>query len=102
MIDRRTFLKLSTTAGASALLVARYGLGRSAFAATQGPGLSDPAMQPKFSELVPNALDPGFIYDTSMGKIKVAVDQTVQMTGLVGPDGLTPVPTTLGSVACPM
>ncbi|MDH3411655.1 MAG: multicopper oxidase domain-containing protein [Gammaproteobacteria bacterium] len=95
MIDRRSFFKLSTTAGASALLAARYGLGRSAFAATQGPGLSDPALQPKFVEPVPNALDPGFIYDTSGGKIKVAVGQMVQMTGLVGPDGVTPVPTTL-------
>jgi FtsP/CotA-like multicopper oxidase with cupredoxin domain len=65
------------------------------FGATQGPGLSDPASQPKFTELVPNALDPGFIYDTSKGKIKVAVGQTVQMTGLVAPDRVTPVPTTV-------
>jgi FtsP/CotA-like multicopper oxidase with cupredoxin domain len=64
-------------------------------AVTQGPGLSDPAVQPMFANEVPNALDPGFIYDTSKGKIKVAVDQTVQMTGLVGSDGVTPVPTTL-------
>jgi FtsP/CotA-like multicopper oxidase with cupredoxin domain len=48
-----------------------------------------------FSELAPNALDPGFIYDTSKGKIKVAVGQTVQNTGLLAPDGVTPVPTTL-------
>jgi FtsP/CotA-like multicopper oxidase with cupredoxin domain len=68
---------------------------RRAFAATQGPGLSDPAIQPKFQTYVPNALDPGFIYDTSKGKIKVAVGQTVQMTGLVAPDGVTPVPTTV-------
>jgi len=51
-------------------------------------------MQPKFSTLVPNALDPTFIYDTSMGKIKVAVDQTVQYTGLLATGG-TPVPTTV-------
>jgi FtsP/CotA-like multicopper oxidase with cupredoxin domain len=50
-------------------------------------------MQPKFHTYAPNALDPGFIYDTSKRKIKVAVGQTVQMTGLVGPDGVTPVPT---------
>jgi hypothetical protein len=64
-------------------------------AATQGPGLSNPAMQPKFEAFVPNALDPGFIYDTRKGKIKVAVGQTVQYTGLVGTDGMTPVPTTV-------
>jgi FtsP/CotA-like multicopper oxidase with cupredoxin domain len=66
-----------------------------AFAATQGPGLSDPALQPKFTNPVPNALNPGFIFDTSKGKIKVAVGQTVQSTGLVAPDGVTPVPTTV-------
>jgi FtsP/CotA-like multicopper oxidase with cupredoxin domain len=52
-------------------------------------------VQPKFRAYAPNALDPGFTYDTSSGKIKVAVGQTVQMTGLVGPDGVTPVPTTV-------
>ena len=60
-----------------------------------GTGLSDPELQPKFVETVPNALDPGFIYDTSKGSIKVAVGQTVQMTGLVGPDGVTLLPTTV-------
>jgi FtsP/CotA-like multicopper oxidase with cupredoxin domain len=75
------------------LFVAGYT--RRAFAATQGPGLSDPAMQPKFVNAVPNALDPGFIYDTARGKIKVAVGPTVQQTGLVAPDGVTPVPTPL-------
>ena len=68
---------------------------RRAWAATQGPGLSDPAMQPKFANYVPNALDPGFIYDTSKGQIKVQVSQSVQNTGLVGTDGVTPVPTTI-------
>jgi FtsP/CotA-like multicopper oxidase with cupredoxin domain len=94
MVSRREFLKL-TGASAGALAALRYGLMGGAFAATEGPGLSDPASQPKFSEIVPNALDPGFIYDTSKGKIKVAVGQMVQNIGLVGPDGVTPVPTTL-------
>ncbi|MEE8569071.1 MAG: multicopper oxidase domain-containing protein, partial [Anaerolineales bacterium] len=49
----------------------------------------------KFMVTVPNALDPGFIYDTRKGDIKVAVGQMVQNTGLVGSDGVTPVPTTL-------
>jgi len=72
---------------------------RKAWAETQGPGLSDPFIQPKFINPVPNALDPGFIYQTQrtgkINKIKVAVGQSVQMTGLVGPDGVTPVPTTV-------
>jgi FtsP/CotA-like multicopper oxidase with cupredoxin domain len=51
--------------------------------------LSDPALQPKFVNLAPNALDPGFKYaGTSIG-----VGETKQMTGLVAPDGVTPVPT---------
>jgi FtsP/CotA-like multicopper oxidase with cupredoxin domain len=72
----------------------KFGLPK-AFGVTQGPGLSDPALQPKFANAVPNALDPGFIYNTRKGKIKVAVGQTVQMTGLVGTDNVTPVPTTV-------
>jgi FtsP/CotA-like multicopper oxidase with cupredoxin domain len=50
-------------------------------------------MQPKFVNAVPNALDPGFIYDTGDGAIRVGVGQATQQTGLVGPDGSTPVPT---------
>lgn len=34
-----------------------------------------------------NALDPGFIYDTSKGRIKVGVGPTTQQTGLVDADG---------------
>jgi FtsP/CotA-like multicopper oxidase with cupredoxin domain len=48
-----------------------------------------------FENEVPDAMAPGFIYDTSKGKIKVAVGQTVQYTGLVAPDGVTKVPTTV-------
>jgi FtsP/CotA-like multicopper oxidase with cupredoxin domain len=95
MISRRDFLKLSGASAAALYAATRGNPLMRALAATQGPGLSDPAMQPKFAVAVPNALDPGFIYDTSKGKIKVAVDQTVQHTGLVAPDGVTPVPTTL-------
>ncbi len=104
MISRRNFFKLSAATGIG-LAVSGRTIGtrqgrlsldvRRALAATQGPGLSDPALQPKFTNAVPNALDPGFIYDTSSNKIKVAVGQTVQYTGLVAPDGVTPVPTTL-------
>jgi FtsP/CotA-like multicopper oxidase with cupredoxin domain len=93
-MTRRQVLKAGMIGGAGLMLPWKFRLPR-AFAATQGPGLSDPAIQPKFMEAVPNALDPGFIYNTSKGKIKVAVDETVQMTGLVAPDGVTPVPTTV-------
>ncbi|MGD2178509.1 MAG: multicopper oxidase domain-containing protein, partial [Anaerolineae bacterium] len=97
MINRRDFLKLSAAAGAGLMVPVgksgKLGAVRRALAATQGPGLSDPAMQPKFNVYAPNALDPGFIFDTSKNKIKVAVGQTIHTTGLVGPDGVTPVPT---------
>ncbi|MFC1997694.1 multicopper oxidase family protein [Chloroflexota bacterium] len=96
MISRRDFLKISSLMGAGTYFAtSRLGSIASAFAATQGPGLSDPAEQPKFANAVPNALDPGFIFDTKKGKITVDVQQSVQMTGLVGPDGVTPVPTTV-------
>jgi FtsP/CotA-like multicopper oxidase with cupredoxin domain len=91
-VKRRDFVKITGAAGAG-LMVAGYT--RRALAATQGPGLSDPALQPKFMEPVPNALDPGFIYNTAKGKISVAVGPTVQETGLVGLDGMTRVPTPL-------
>jgi FtsP/CotA-like multicopper oxidase with cupredoxin domain len=60
------------------------------------PGLSDPAAQPKFVNPVPNALDPSFAFAPSNKnklKYKIAVGPSVQMTGLLGPDGLTPVAT---------
>ena len=95
MISRRDFLKLSG-ASAAALYAATHGkFLLHVLGATQGPGLSDPAAQPKFTNAVPNALDPGFIFNTKKGKITVDVAQSVQMTGLVGPDGVTPVPTTV-------
>jgi FtsP/CotA-like multicopper oxidase with cupredoxin domain len=93
---RRDFIKMGAAAGAGLYLSTKMGWVRVAGAATQGPGLSDPALQPKFANPVPNALDPGFIYETGKkGKIKVAVGQSSQMTGLVGTDGVTPVPTTI-------
>ncbi len=106
MISRRQFFKLTAATGVgmavsgTSVQTSRRGTfrfgARPAFAATQGPGLSDPAIQPKFQAVVPNALDPGFVYDIkNSGKVKVAVGQTAQMTGLVAPDGVTPVPTTV-------
>jgi len=92
MITRRQFI--GTVAASSALVGLRPFTGASpALAASQGPGLSDPALQPKFSALVPNALDPSFAYNIKGGKIKVGVGQGVHYTGLASPDGLTALPT---------
>ena len=60
MVSRREFLKLSgITAGGLALT--SNGFIR-VLAETAAPGLSDPALQPKFAYPVPDALSPGFIY----------------------------------------
>jgi FtsP/CotA-like multicopper oxidase with cupredoxin domain len=95
MANRRQFIKYSGLAGAGLWAQSKLGWVRTVFATTQGPGLSDPALQPKFANPVPNAMDPGFIYNAKKGKIKVAVGQTMHQTGLVGTDGVTPVPTTV-------
>ena len=99
-LTRRDFLRITgTAAGGAAVLSAmpstlrNLGLAR---AATASAGLSDPALQPKFATPVPNALDPGFKYAPKKGKIKVAVGQSVQQTGLVAiRSAVTPVPTTV-------
>jgi len=93
MVTRRRFLQ-SSIAAAIAMGMPWRRFVTEAYGDTVLAGLSNPAMQPKFVSAVPDALGPGFIYDTSRGKIKVAVGQTVQYTGLVGPGG-APVPTTL-------
>jgi spore coat protein A len=46
-------------------------------------GLIDPAVQPLFEEMVPNPLDPSFIYDTSGGFIEISVSEGETETGLV-------------------
>jgi FtsP/CotA-like multicopper oxidase with cupredoxin domain len=56
-------------------------------------GLSDPALQPKFVELAPNALDPAFLFkDLNEGGLpahkpnfSLRVRQTTQSTGLIDP-----------------
>jgi FtsP/CotA-like multicopper oxidase with cupredoxin domain len=95
MISRRDFFKLTAATGVGLAVATTPALGRQrsigglqrVFAATQGPGLSDPALQPKFANAVPNALDPGFIFDTGDGAIRVGVGPAMQQTGLVGPSG---------------
>jgi len=94
-LTRRSFIQATSATAAGVWLASNFGFLNRVLAVTQGPGLSDPALQPKFSTLVPNALDPTFIYDVKKGKTKISVGQAVQMTGLVGSDGATPLPTTV-------
>ena len=69
-MNRRDFLKISAAAGAATFAVPGFAV-RDAQAHTLAarryvalaPGLSDPALQPKFVELAPNALDPGYVYE---------------------------------------
>jgi FtsP/CotA-like multicopper oxidase with cupredoxin domain len=97
MVDRRRFLKTSIAAAVAASVPGQLWI-REAFGEPLRAGLSDPAGQPKFANLVPDALNPGFKFDLGRGrfrKTKVAVGQSVQFTGLVGADGVTPLPTTV-------
>jgi len=56
--------------------------------------LSDPALQPKFLNPVPDALAPGFIYQPDlMGRYKIKVGTNVQYTGLIDPVTYQPLPT---------
>jgi FtsP/CotA-like multicopper oxidase with cupredoxin domain len=84
-IDRRDFMKLSALAGAAAVAP---GWASRALAAALAPGLSDPAAQPKFAYIVPNALDPSFRYEPDQkGRYKVRVRTGRQRTGLVDAAG---------------
>ena len=92
MVSRRDLLKYSAFAGTAAGAGVLFNNSKWMFlhpgeAAVLAGGLSDPTLQPKFVEPVPNALDPGFIYDTSKGKIKVAVSPATHETGLVSSGG---------------
>ena len=102
MVSRRDFLKISGATSA-AMLVAQLRLLR-AYGAPAMAGLSDPVMQPKFENYAPNALHPDFIYkpyNKKKRRFAVAVQQSVQMTGLVAPNGITPVPTTIWGYGAP-
>jgi len=93
MSSRRSFLKLGTAMSAGALLATRYQALQHVFGAPAATGLSNPALQPKFANLVPDAMAPSFKFTSKNNKFKVAVGPSVQNTGLVGADGVTPVPT---------
>ena len=98
MTSRRNFLKL---AGATslAMLVARL-RALDALAVPAAAGLSDPALQPKFVNAVPDAMAPSFKFASKNNKYKVAVGPTTQMTGLVDATG-TPLATPLFGYGLP-
>jgi FtsP/CotA-like multicopper oxidase with cupredoxin domain len=92
-LSRRDFIKLSgVSAGAAFYFNALGGWGR-AYAAPLAAGLSDPALQPKFVELAPNALDPGFLFkdlNANGGPVQrpnfsLRARETSQETGLIDP-----------------
>ena len=93
MINRRNFLGSSAAISALAALPlsVRWSVAQ---AVTQGIGLSNPAAQDKFVNLVPDAMAPGFKYVTDKsGQYAVQVREALQMTGLRGPGGaLVPTP----------
>jgi FtsP/CotA-like multicopper oxidase with cupredoxin domain len=85
LLNRRDFVKLSAAAGAATALPmwAQRSWGEALAA-----GLSDPAKQPKFAYLVPNALDPGFIYaPDKKGRYKISIGEGSTRTGLVNKRG---------------
>ncbi len=95
MHTRRTFLKLGIAASAAMLApwhsrvaqpASARGLSRQQRDALAN-FLSDPATQPKFSEIVPNALDPGFMYTPKGNEYTVGMGLTEQETGLLGTNG---------------
>ena len=89
-LSRRQILKAGLYGGAGLMLPWRFMLAR-ANAATLGLNLSDPAIQPKFEELAPNALDPGFLYKDFGGtpsakpNFRIKASKTKQQTGLINP-----------------
>ncbi len=94
MTTRRDFIKLGGAASA-AMMIARMRV-MGVLADVAAPGLSDPALQPKFVNFAPNALDPSFKfipYNSRQRAYAVEVQEFNHMTGLVGTDGVTPVST---------
>ena len=93
-VRRRDFLKITGAAGiATTAPFTSWGARARAIRLTNQ--LSDPARQPKFVSLAPNALDPGFKYTVAAnGEFTVGVGPTLHDAGLLNHGGrpvLTPV-----------
>ena len=86
MVSRREFLKLSGATVAGLALTSQGFIRVLGAPAADGIGLSDPAFQPKFVNLVPDALSPGFIYQPDKnGVYNIDIAKTKQWTGLIDP-----------------
>lgn len=86
-MNRRDFLKFSGATSLAVVLAARGYPLMKAFASPAAFGLSDPAIQPKFVNLVPNAADPAFSYSGKRNKYTVEMGPMLQQTGLVDANG---------------
>ena len=83
MISRRDFIRICGVSGGAAMMPAWTA---KLVAEPARYGLSDPALQPKFAYLVPNALDPAFRFmPDQLGVFNVALRPGMQQTGLVHP-----------------
>ena len=84
MVNRRDFIKYTGLAGAG-LVLTRNGL----MAAPAATGLSDPVLQPKFMNLVPDALSPTFLHRPRGGRdtYEIGLRPSIQQTGLMGARG---------------
>lgn len=98
-MKRRVFMTLGIksmmAAGLTAAIPVSLLRSHTSHAAILASGLSDPAAQPLFTRSVPNALSGGFKYVAKNNKLRIQMAQAIQMTGLLGADGVTPVPTTI-------
>ncbi len=84
-MDRRGFLRIAALAGAGSMTP---GWARRAWAQVLATGLSDPALQPKFAYVVPNALDPAFRYQPDKrGRYKISIRAGLHSSGLVDAAG---------------
>jgi len=87
MIDRRKFIQAGVAAGLASSLPFRHFIS-DAYGLPAADGLSNPADQPLFAKLVPDALAPGFKYvPDRKGQFKVQIREAVQQTGLLDKNG---------------
>jgi FtsP/CotA-like multicopper oxidase with cupredoxin domain len=96
-LTRRQFISYAGAGGAGALVFGSRMVGilggPAASAVPAAAGLSDPRLQPKFVELAPNALDPGFLFKdlndrggpVQRPNFSIRLAESVQETGLVSP-----------------
>lgn len=91
-MTRREIVKAGLVAGAGMMLP--WHVNTKVYAAILADGLSDPALQPKFVEMAPNALDPNFLFRdlNEKGRPKkhkpdfsIRIRESVQQTGLINP-----------------